>query len=75
MQSTLGVYGGTYTDNNERANDTVTYGNSKLTTFAVSSNADSALHPDSTLWVMGHDETGSGHADGIPIGYGKAGLR
>lgn len=50
IQSTLGVYGGTYADNGERANDTVTYGNSLLTTFP------SHEMTDSTLWVAGRNE-------------------
>jgi len=50
VQSTLSNYGGSFADNSERANDTVTYGNSILTTFA--SNDD----PDSLQWVPGHRE-------------------
>lgn len=50
IQSTLGVYGGTYADNGEKANDTVTYGNSLLTTFPMHENT------DSTLWVPGRNE-------------------
>jgi hypothetical protein len=50
IQSTLGVYGGTYADNSERNNDTVTYGNSLLTTFPMHED------PDSTLWVSGRNE-------------------
>lgn len=48
MQSTLGVYGGSYADNNEKNNDTVTFGNSLLTTFPYHENT------DSTLWVPGY---------------------
>jgi hypothetical protein len=51
LQSTLGAYGGTYADNAELANDSVTYGNSVLTTFPLHS------EPDSMLWVPGYQES------------------
>src|SRR5689334_1951158 len=51
VQSTLNNYGGAFADNGELANDSVTYGNSLLTTFA------SHEDPDSMQFVPGHDSS------------------
>lgn len=51
LQSTLNNYGGAYTDVNEMANDSVTYGNSLLTTFPVHDDS------DSVQWVPGRNDT------------------
>jgi hypothetical protein len=50
VQSTLSNYGGAYTDSTEKANDTITRGNSLLTTFATHED------PDSVQWVPGRNE-------------------
>lgn len=60
VQSTLGAYGGTYTDNSEMANDSVTYGNSLVTTTAFHDD------PDSMLWVPGYRE---GSFTAMQLGY------
>ena len=60
IQSTLSEYGGAFADNSEVANDSVTYGNSLLTTFA------SHEDPDSSLWVPGHREES---ASALQLGY------
>jgi hypothetical protein len=49
VQSTLNTYGGPFADEKEFANDSVTPGNSLLTTFA------SHEDPDSMQFVPGHD--------------------
>lgn len=51
LQSKLSAYGGTYTDNGETANDSVTTGNSQLTTFPFHD------HLDSVHWVAGHTDS------------------
>ncbi len=53
VQSILHAYGGTYTDNGETANDSVTSGNSILTTFQFHDD------PDSLYWVPGYSDSSS----------------
>lgn len=60
IQSTLSVYGGAFADNSELAPDTVTYGNSMLTTFSGHED------PDSSLWVQGYREESS---SALQMGY------
>ncbi|MEO6095280.1 MAG: hypothetical protein ABIW76_06280 [Fibrobacteria bacterium] len=51
VQSTLSNYGGSYADNGEFALDSITPGNSRLTTFATHED------PDSMQWVPGRRDS------------------
>jgi hypothetical protein len=67
VQSVLGVYGGSYADNNEKANDTVTFGNSMLTTFTFHED------PDSAMWVPGYQEGSTALQLGYQLGTVRLG--